>query len=289
MSRVTEIDVFPAGSTDISARVLSLRSGLRIRVVEGGEPNGEPVLLLHGWGASAFTFRHAFDRLGNHGARVIAADLRGFGLSDKPIAAGSYAAASYRDDVDQLLTALGIERAFLGGHSMGGGVAMQYALERPERVRGLALISPTNLVEIPLLTVPKAAPRFAARLFGRRLVPRPVVGLILRRIAYGNSDLVTEAIVDQYWAPTQLPGYVYAARAALSEFDWRPVSPARAGAMTVPAVVILGAQDRLIRDAERAARSLSGALVHEFPTGHCVHEELPEPVYGLIARHFFAR
>ena len=289
MSRVTGIDVFPAGSTDISARVLSLPSGLRIRVVEGGEPSGDAVLLLHGWGASAFSFRHAFDRLGKSGARVVAADLRGFGLSDKPDAAGSYAAASYREDIDQLLAALGIERAFLGGHSMGGGVALQYALERSERVRGLALISPTNLVEIPLLTVPKVAPRFAARLFGRWLVPRPVVGLILRRVAYGNADLVTEAIVDQYWAPTQLPGYVYAARAALSEFDWRPIAPARAEAMTVPTVVILGAQDRLIRDAAGAARSLSGASVHEFPTGHCVHEELPEPVYGLIARHFFAR
>ena len=216
MSRVTGIDIFPTGSTDISARVLSLKSGLRIRVVEGGEPSGEAVLLLHGWGASAFSFRHAFDRLGKYGGRVIAADLRGFGLSDKPGAAGSYSAASYRDDIDQLLAVLGIERAFFGGHSMGGGVALQYALGRPERVRGLALISPTNLVEIPLLTVPKATPRFLARLFGRRLVPRPVVGLILRRIAYGNAELVTEAIVDQYWAPTQLPGYVYAARAALS-------------------------------------------------------------------------
>jgi len=289
VSRISGIDVFPAGSTDISERVLSLSSGLRIRVVEGGEPGGVRMLLLHGWGASAFSFRHAFDRLGRHGARVVAVDLRGFGLSDKPVVAGSYSAASYRDDIDQLFEVLEIQQAFLGGHSMGGGVALQYALDRPERVRGLALISPTNLVAIPLLAVPKLTPLFVARLLGRRLVPRFVIELILRQVAYGNSRLVTGEIIDQYWAPTQLPGYVYAARATLSEFDWVPISATRAAALTVPTVVMLGAEDRLIRGATRVARSLNGASVHEFPTGHCVHEEMPEQAYALIARHLFKR
>jgi len=176
-------EVFPAGSSDISARIVSLRSGLRLRVVEGGAADGEPVVMLHGWGASAFSYRHAFDRLGRYGLRVIAADLRGFGFSDKPGAAGEYSLANYREDVDQLLDVLGAERASLVGHSMGGGLALHYALDRPERVRALSLVSPTNLVEIPLLTVPKLAPRFIARLLGRRLVPRIGIELILRWIA----------------------------------------------------------------------------------------------------------
>jgi pimeloyl-ACP methyl ester carboxylesterase len=283
--RLSPSEVFPARSPDISARIIALRSGLRLRVVEGGATRGEPVVMLHGWGASAYSFRHAFDRLSKHGMRVVAADLRGFGLSDKPSAAGAYSLASYREDVDQLLDALGIERAALVGHSMGGGVALKYALERPERVGALSLISPTNLVGIPLLSLPKLAPRFMARLLGRYLVPRFGVELILRQVAYGNTALVTDETIDEYWAPTQFPGYVYAARSSLSEFDWEPLSRERAETLTVPTVVMLGMQDRLIRGATEAARSLRGASVHEFATGHCVHEESPERVYEIIARH----
>lgn len=260
-----------------------------MRVLEGGPAGGEPVILLHGWGASAFSYRHAFDRLARHGLRVIAADLRGFGLSDKPVAAREYSLANYREDLDQLLDALGLERISLVGHSMGGGLALQYALDRPERVRALSLVSPTNLVEIPLLTVPKLAPRFVARLLGGRLVPRFGIALILRWIAYGDRALVTDETIDEYWAPTQLPGYAYAARSSLSEFDWRPISADRAQSLAVPTVVMLGTQDRLIRGAVAAARSLRGATVYEFATGHCVHEELPERAYEVIARHILAR
>jgi pimeloyl-ACP methyl ester carboxylesterase len=278
--------IFPAGSPDISARTLALRSGLRVRVVEGGTSAGAPVLMLHGWGASAYSYRHAFDQLGRRGFRVIAADLRGFGLSDKPRVAGEYSSARYLDDVDQLLDALDVRRTRLVGHSMGGGVALQYSLERPGRVDGIALISPTNLVDIPLLTLPKLMPRPAVRLLGRRLIPRFGIELILRWVAYGDTSLVTDETIDQYWAPTQLSGYVYAARSTLSEFDWRPLSPERAGQLAVPAVVMLGVNDRLIRGAATAAHSLRGAAVHELPTGHCVHEEKPDRAYEIIARHF---
>lgn len=282
-------EIFPARSPDISARIVALRSGLRVRLVEGGPANGQPLLMLHGWGASAYSFRHAFDRLGRHGLRVIAADLRGFGLSDKPVAAGAYSLANYREDVDQLLDALGLDRAHLVGHSMGGGVALQYALARPERVHALSLVSPTNLVEIPLLKFPKLAPRFVARLLGGRLVPRVGIELILRWVAYGDAALVTKEAVEEYWAPTQYPGYVYAARASLSEFDWNPVTHDQAGSLAVPTVVILGAHDRLIRDATEPARSLREASVHELATGHCVHEAVPERVYEIIARHSSSR
>lgn len=282
-------EIFPARSPDISARIIPLRSGLRVRVVEGGAERGQPVLMLHGWGASAYSFRHAFDRLGKYEMRVIAADLRGFGLSDKPSAAGAYSLANFREDLDQLIDALGVERPSLVGHSMGGGVALQFALDRPERVHALALINPTNLVEIPLLTVPKLAPRFITRLLGRRLVPRFGVELILRLVAYGNASLVTDETIDEYWSPTQFPGYVPAARASLSEFDWKPLTRDRTGALAAPTVVILGEQDRLVRGAAQAARSLRGASVQELRAGHCVHEELPERAYELIARHVMSQ
>jgi pimeloyl-ACP methyl ester carboxylesterase len=63
------------------------------------------------------------------------------------------------------------------------------------------------------------------------------------------------------------------------------MSRAQADQLTIPTVVMLGEKDRLVRGAGAAARSLRGATVHELPTGHCVHEELPDRVYEVIARH----
>ena len=71
-------------------------------------------------------------------------------------------------------------------------------------------------------------PRFLGRVVHERVVPRSLVALILRHLAYGDASRVTERDIDEYWAPTQLPGYVHAAHAALREFDWRPLTAAEA-------------------------------------------------------------
>jgi pimeloyl-ACP methyl ester carboxylesterase len=118
---------------------------------------------------------------------------------------------------------------------------------------------------------------------GPVLAPRFLIRIILKRIAYGDPSLVTERAIDEYWAPTQQPGFVRAGRAALSEFSWEPVPAEVLQSMTVPAVVILGLQDRLIRDAASAARMMSTGEVHALRGGHCVHEEHPAEVYPLIA------
>ena len=75
---------------------------------------------------------------------------------------------------------------------------------------------------------------------------------------------------------------VHAVRGAIDEFAWTPVSPEQASSLAVPAVVILGQQDRLIHDARSAADRLRGATVMSLSGGHCVHEERPDEVYGLI-------
>jgi pimeloyl-ACP methyl ester carboxylesterase len=75
---------------------------------------------------------------------------------------------------------------------------------------------------------------------------------------------------------------VDAARATLSEFDWDPVSADEAASLAVPSLVILGAQDRLLRGVHDAAARLPESRVVTLTGGHCVHEEHPEQVYGLI-------
>jgi pimeloyl-ACP methyl ester carboxylesterase len=165
---------------------------------------------------------------------------------------------------------------------MGGGILLRYAQRRPERVCGIALINPSGLVPIPLLGLGRVLPPPVAAALGKRLMPRWVVRLVLRRLAYADPNRTTERDVDEYWAPTQLDGFVAAARSALSEFDWRPFTPEEAGALTVPSVVILGRKDRLVRGAADAARRLARSTLRLLDGGHCVNEELPDTAYEII-------
>ena len=275
--------LFPAGSRDISQRFLALSTGVRVRIAESGPANGKPVVMLPGWGATIYMYRHALDILARRGLRVIAIDLRGFGLSDRPHRPGAYSLDAYLGDLLDALDALGLSRPALVGQSMGGGLAMHFGLRFPERISKLVLINPTGLIPLRFLPIVRMLPPPVAAWADRRLVPRQVVNLILRRLVYADASKVSERDVDEYWAPTQLPGYVAAARAALGEFDWKPVSNALASSLAVPTMVLIGAQDRLVTNTERAARRLKGAEVHVLPGGHCVQEETPRESYGLIA------
>jgi len=276
--------MYPAGISSITTRRVGLRTGLDVRLLESGPPGGTPIVLLHGWGASSYSFRHALARLPERGVRVIAVDLRGFGLSDKPTRPGEYSLAAFCADLDAVLDELSLNSPALVGHSMGGGVALHYALTKPERVSRIALINPVGLVPLKMLVLGRAAPHWPFRVLGGRMMPRSLIGFILRHIAYGNADLVTEQVVDEYWSPTQLWGFAYAIRATIDEFEWTPVPEHTAASLAVPCVVILGDSDRLIRSSRTAARRLAGATVHELAGGHCVHEEDPDRVCELLAR-----
>ena len=274
--------IYPAGVAGVSARFIELSSGVRARVAIAGPDDGIPVVLLHGWSACLYLFRHGLERLPGWGIRAIAVDLRGFGLTDKPHARGAYSTDAYCADLDALLDALQLPNAVFVGQSMGGGLLLRYAQRRPERMRGMVLINPSGLVPIPLLALGRAAPRPIVRALGRRLMPRSGVRFILRRLAYADPDCATERDVDEYWAPTQLDGFVAAARSALSEFDWKPFTHEEAAAMTVTSVVILGRKDRLVRDAADSARRLGKSTLHLLDGAHCVNEELPGVVYDLV-------
>ncbi len=110
-------------------------NGIKLAVYEAG--TGPAVLLLHGFPGLAFTWRHQIPALVEAGYRVIAPDLRGYGLSDTPAAVEDYDIAQLTGDVVGVLDALGIEKAVLVGHDWGGLLAWQTALFQQERVAGI--------------------------------------------------------------------------------------------------------------------------------------------------------
>src|ERR1044072_451704 len=77
-------EMFLAGDPGYRIRFQRLRSGMSIRAVDRGDPNAPPVLMVHGWGCSAYIFRDNMPALAAAGFRAIGIDLKGHGLSDKP-------------------------------------------------------------------------------------------------------------------------------------------------------------------------------------------------------------
>jgi pimeloyl-ACP methyl ester carboxylesterase len=109
--------------------------GYRRAFVRAG--SGPALLLVHGIGDSADTWRDLIGVLASDHT-VIAPDLLGHGRSDKPRA--DYSVAAYANGMRDLLGVLGVERVTIVGHSLGGGVAMQFAYQYPERVERLVLV-----------------------------------------------------------------------------------------------------------------------------------------------------
>jgi len=140
----------------------------RIGFDEYGEGD-RPVVLVHG----LLMNRHMFDRLGpalaKRGNRVICVDLLGHGRSDQPDDLRLYSMPLFAEQLVAVLDHLGIERAVVGGTSLGANVSLELAVRHPERVRGL-------FIEMPVLDNALAAVAgiFAPVLLGLR-VARPVV------------------------------------------------------------------------------------------------------------------
>ena len=100
---------------------------------------GPALLLTHGYGATSAMFAGNVTALtATH--RVVTWDLRGHGGSDYPADPASYSGANALADMAALLTALGVDQAVLGGHSLGGYLSLQFALRFPDQVTGLVLI-----------------------------------------------------------------------------------------------------------------------------------------------------
>ena len=115
----------------------------RVVYSEGG--HGEPVMLLHGFGASADSWNR-FAKPLTRRYRVIAPDLPGWGASTR-LEAASYGYPAQVERVHQLISQLGLGRAHLVGHSMGGFIASAYAARYPDEVITLGLIAPHGMVE----------------------------------------------------------------------------------------------------------------------------------------------
>src|SRR5207244_4914933 len=163
--------------------------------------------------------------------------------------------AAYAQLAVALMDSLEIPAAVLVGHSMGGAIAAEVAIEYPQRVRGLVLVGSAGLgTREPLLFRVARWPVLGSAvvaLRGRGLTAR------LLKATYFDPSKVTQADVDQYYAPVAQPGYGRALRGVLQQFHFDGLD-GRLDKIVAPTVVLWGEEDRWVP--LRVGRALAAGI-----------------------------
>lgn len=282
------------------ARLRSVGAGelaLQYRVVHGYRRafrmagKGPVLVLIHGIGDSSATWTDLIPDLARTHT-VVAPDLLGHGASDKPRA--DYSVAAYANGVRDLLTTLGIESATLLGHSLGGGVAMQFAYQFPERTERLVLVSAGGVGRevnpvLRLVTLPGAHLALSAlRLPGMRLQ----VGLTVGLMRLLDTDLGRDApelltLVDALPDETARNAFIRTLRAVV---DWRGqvVTMLDRCYLTegMPTMLLWGDRDSVVpvRHAYGAHEAMPGSRLEIFEgAGHFPFHTDPARFLSLVA------
>jgi pimeloyl-ACP methyl ester carboxylesterase len=267
--------------------------GHRRAYVKAG--NGPALLLLHGLGCTHRTWLPVLDALARR-YTVIAPDLLGHGESDKPRA--DYSIGAFANGMRDLLTVLGIDKATVVGHSFGGGVAMQFAYQFPERTERLVLVGSGGLG-------PEVSPAIRAitttgfyQVMGLLTLPG------IRHVGMGGLQVLSSTGLSRFRDYDEVAS-IYgsfrdpAARAAVRHVvravvDWQGqiVTMADRAYLTeaMPMAVVWGRDDRVIpvRHASNAAALAPAARVEVIPNaGHFPHKDHPQRFARLV--HDFVR
>ena len=271
----------PRQLADDDSQFVTLR-GLEVHYKATGQ--GEPtMLLLHGFGASVFSWHQVIDPLAEWGT-VIAYDRPAFGLTERPLpekreGENPYSAAFQVQMVIDLMDTLGVQRAILIGNSAGGTISALAALAHPDRVQALVLVDPAIYTQnrssaLFRLLVNTPQMRHLGPLFARRI---QASGQDFLRSAWHDPTRITAETWQGYQKPLQTENW----DRALWEFTAASRPTALAEQLTeiaVPTLVITGDDDRIVPTEQsiRAAGEIPGAQLVVVPEcGHVPHEECP--------------
>lgn len=255
-------------------------NGIDVHYKKYGE--GEPVfILLHGFGASQFSWREVVGPLAEFGT-VIAYDRPAFGLTERPMeweGVNPYSQDAQVELVIGLMDAFGIEKAILVGNSAGGTVSMLTYLKYPERVENLILVDPAVYAGggapawiRPLLGTPQFD--HIGPLFARQL---QVQGTEFLKTAWHDPVKITPEIFEGYQEPLQVENWdkaLWYLTVSSSESNLAE----RVTEFDLPVLVITGDDDRIVPTEQsiRLAEELPNASLVVIPqSGHVPHEEKP--------------
>jgi pimeloyl-ACP methyl ester carboxylesterase len=256
----------------------------RLRMGYEIQGQGHPLLLIAGVGYGRWFWHKIVPGLGRH-FRVITFDNRGAGETDKP--AGPYSVPMMAEDTAALLDALGLADVYLMGHSLGGFIAQELAVRRPELVGKLILASTTHGGPDAIPITPEALAVLTDRQGDpEELVRRGIAVAGAPGFAERNPEVVQELV--EYRMSNPVPPAQYQAQvmagAGMGEFTREQVAE-RLAAIQVPTLILFGEHDRVVPpgNAQLLAEKIQGARAVILPAaGHIFPLEIPEATVAVI-------
>jgi len=276
--------VTTATTLDFDATSRYLEGEYRLHYHEAGE--GEAFVLLHGSGPGVSgwsNFRGNFPVFASR-FRTVILDMPGFGLSERPAFDRAYPRVA-ADAVARLLDALGIERAHLLGNSMGGYVALEFALAYPDRVNRLVGMGPGGLA----VNVLGPDPSEGARRLGEFMMAPSKEGME-RWVdtMVSNKAVVDDALIEERFANAQVPGALESAIAIFPSLGQHPEPVplwARLKGVKAPTLITWGRDDRMlpVEGGLMGFRQLPNAELHIFSKcGHWAQVERKDEFERLV-------
>ena len=255
--------------------------GRRVNYVDYGDARdgARPVVLVHGLAACWQCWLETIPRLAAEGRRVIAPDLPGFGDSEMP--REDISIEGYGRIVESLCDELDLGQVVVVGHSMGGFMAAEFAIQYPDRGERLVLqaaagISTNDVRREPLLAGARVVAALGTRAAAqsRAVAARPRLRWVALQTVMRHPSRMPADFVYELIAHSGREGFLPALDAILS-YDFRDRLPQ----IQCPTLVIWGAEDMLVprRDADEYARAIPGARKVVFEdTGHSPMMERPQ-------------
>ena len=257
------------------SRFVILRPGLTVHYRDEGPRDAPVVMLLHGSNADLHTWDvWSADLVRDH--RVICFDQIGHGLTGAD-PRGDYAPQNFAVDVGRIADRLGLKRFVLAGNSMGGGIALDYALRHPDRLAGLVLVdsagAPQNGTGPSNIGFKIAATPGLNRIM-TIITPRWVVAQSMEQ-AVARKEAASETAIDRVWELLRYPGNREATRLRITmprtSFD-----PAKLASLHVATLILWGDDDRQIpvESGRWLAEAIPGSQLIVYPgIGHIPMEE----------------
>ena len=228
-----------------ASQFVDLPNEMTVHVVDEGPRDAPVIVMLHGSFASLHTWSPWAEALKDD-YRIVRYDQRAHGLTG-PAPDPAYARKDFANDLKLVADALELESFVLVGSSMGGNIAVTYALENAERLDGLVLVgssgAPIEQEGGGMLAYTISQTPGLNRLM-RYITPRSMVAKSLSQ-SVSNQDAVTDEAIDRYWELARYPGTREATRIRLAT-ERPPYTEEQMAGLTVPTLLIWGVEDALV-------------------------------------------
>ncbi len=268
-----------------------LPSGAEAHIREDGNRDKPPLLMLHGSNASLHTWNKIIDELKDD-YRIISVDLPGHGLTGIT-PQDDYSIMGMTLFTREIIDAFDLDDVTLIGNSMGGEVALRFALTFPRDVKSLVLISSSGIdrdEDDAGVGAFALAGSDLGRTVMRYFTPRFLIESTLRGVVANPDEVVTDEMATRYWDLLRMAGSRDATIKRFAERENEPSLEPILRAVNPPTLLIWGSQDRLVKPKYGIEMNtqIVGSFLKLYPqAGHLAHEEIPQQTANDI-RQFLA-